>query len=297
MHHVLTSLTMWLLLVSAACAAPSAHGASGTPNVFQTGPTYHYILKQDKNPAVCKHMLRAFNDRFTHLWDAPLMPWSKSDQSYSSSSKYAFPLLPGVKHSTEATYEMRFSAQPTSPEFSAIHWKEGNAILGGCPASECPWDYKLLPILVAHFDYDNDGTIDTVIKQQFFAGYSLKDRSQEYLIVWRDQSLTIQDLTDMSKLMHPQNPTLEPISSSGLYLRPFIYAGHAYVARYVYADPGDSDTTANSVPWFMTPKTQDMLVQQYSFTGQKQQFTGRPEWTVHTICDFEMKPLNNAGRS
>jgi hypothetical protein len=288
MQRALVLIAASLLAVVIASAAPLPRVVSVAPQTTLRGQTYRYILKENRNPEVCGHMLRVFNDKFTHLWDAPPMPWSKKNQDYAADSKYAFELLPGVEHSTAATFEMRFSAQPTSPEFSAIHWKEGRGIPGGCPAGEtCPGEAPQ-PILVADFDIDNNGTIDTVIQQQFFGGYRRARDSQEYLIVWRSQNFTIRGVADIWKLEHPMNQALTPIISLDMYARPFIYAKQTYVARYVQ----DLGQSADLTSWTKPPAREDMLVQRYSFTGRKEKKTGRSQWTAWTVCDFRMKQVN-----
>lgn len=294
MSRVLVPLTMLLLTVSVARAASLSRVASRAANTRMTGPTYRYLLDKNQSPGVCGHMLHVFNDKFTRPWDAPPMPWSKSDHDYSANSKYAFPLLPGVKHSTKATFEMRFSAQPVSPEFSAIHWKEGLGTPGGCPAGKiCPGE-EPQPILIAHFDFDNDGTMDTVIQQQSFRGYRNASDSLEYLIVWRNQIFTIGRVADIGELIHPKNQALTPIITIGMYFRPFIYAKQTYVAQYVQnlGEPVNANAEPVIVPWTQPPDREDMLVQQYFFTGQKQKITGRPEWNARTLCDFKMKQMS-----
>lgn len=274
-------------------ACTHAMGVSDAMSVDAYNPTYRYTLKKSHDPVVCKHMLQVFNGKFAQLWDTPPLLPVKNDASYSTGSKYAFPTLPGVTQNADTTFKLRYSAQPTSPEFSAIPWKEGSVIMGGCPASKCPSANVPVPILIAHFDIDNDGSVDTIIKDSFFEGYTLKNESEEFLFVWRGQNFTVKNLDEMSKLLKSADYKMAPVLSIGLYLRPFIYAGRTYVAQYVYTDPGDSSTKQNIVPWFTPPKTQDMLVNQYSFTGQKQEFADRPKWSVSTICDFEMRPSKN----
>jgi len=282
---------MLLVIMASAPAAPLSHGASVSGAVMK-GQIYRYILKENRNPAVCRHMLGVFNDNFSSLWAERPLTW-KHDPAYSADGKYSLPLLPGVKYSKKATYVMRFSVQPTSPEFSAIHWEEGTAVLGGCSA--CSWDHVPFPIMVAHLDIDNDGTTDTVIKQQFFRGYRHARDSMEYLTVWRNQALSVSGVVDIGRLDHPKSQALVPIIVTGIYLRPFIYAKRVYVARYTQDLGLSDDSTAEPeiVPWTQPPTREDMLVQQYVFTGEKEKVTDRPVWTIRTICDFQMKQLNN----
>lgn len=298
MLRAMLVLVALLLSVSIGNATALSDAVSDVSKVVVRGPVYRYSIKEGAHVGVCTHMLRVFNNNFTHLWNAPPMPWSKTDLTYSANSKYAFPLLPGVRHSTRATFEMRFSAQPTSPDFSAIHWKEGMGTPGGCPAGAvCPGE-EPEPILVGHFDFDNDGTVDTVIQQAFFRGYRLASKSQQYLIVWRNQMLTIQGVADLWKLSHPKNPALNPIIMLGMYFRPFSYMKHTYVAQYVqdFGEPEGANVEPVPIPWTQPPRHEDMLIQQYSFAG-KRDGIGRPKWTIDTICDFKMTKLNNGQES
>lgn len=294
MPRVRISIAMLLLCAAGVAAGSISRSASGAHDLIIRGPTYRYGLKASRNSAVCQNMLRVFNADFAHLWNAPSLPWSKNDAAYSADSKYAFPLLPGIDHSTGATFEMRFSAQPTSPEFSSIHWKEGTAITGGCPAGKVCAREGPEPILVAHFDFDNDGTIDTVIKHGFSRGYRHVSGVDEYLTVLRDQTIEGEGVVDLTKLVRVHNGESAPVVW-GSYLRPFIYQRTAYVARYVQnlgiSDGGDSEPVPR--PWTTPPDREDMLVQQYFSTEQKQNTTRRPEWAMRTICDFEMKQVSN----
>lgn len=295
MHRVLINVFVLILIGVADNAASSPPAASHAADVIITGPTYQYTLKEDRNPSVCRHMLQVFSAKFSHFWDEPALLPATKDRDFSANSKYAFPLLPGVKPSTDSIYEMRFSAQPTSPEFSAIHWKEGIGVPGGCPAGGVCAGQVPGPLLIAHLDFDNDGTTDTVIKDGFSRGYRDVSGADEYLTVWRNQVLTIRGVADLWKLAHPKDEALTPIITAGSYLRPFTYEGRVYVARYVrdLNESDDRNAEPEPTPWTQMPHSEDMLVQQYSFTGQKEQITGRPEWTVRNVCDFEMKQLSN----
>lgn len=292
MSRVLISLTMLLASTSAASAASTSAAASGSPGIIIHGPTFRYALEGDRNPMVCQQMLRVFNEKFTRLWDSPPMPWSKSDQDYSATSKYAFPLLPGLKHSTQFTYDMRFSAQPSSREFSAIPWKEGTAVAGGCPAGKVCAGEQPQPVLAAYFDFDNDGRMDTVIKGgSFFSGYLGMYHANEILTVWRGQRLKITDTINSWDLEHPKDKALTPIIMWGTYLRPFIYRGVSYVARYVPSFASNSwPSLDGQIPPY--PVREDILVEQYHYTGRKDRI-GRPTWTSETVCDLRMKRLNN----
>lgn len=225
----LVAMTMLLLFMNVAIAALPPRAASSPADTIIHGPTFRYMLKKDQNAEICKHMLHVFNDKFTHLWDAPPLTSLTKDPNYSATGKYAFPLLPGVKHSPKATFEMRFSAWPTSPEFAAIRWREGRAVFGGCPTGKKCAGEGPIPILVAHFDFDNDRSIDTVIQWAFDSGESSPEGA---LNVWRGKVLKITGMPVLWALDHPQDKRLTPIMMRGEYPRPFICRGVVYVAKY-----------------------------------------------------------------
>lgn len=285
-------LTFWLLSASVAAAEPPAHAALRPADIVIRGPTFRYTLNEDRSPSVCKHMLRVFNEKFTRPWNAPMLLSYTNDPDYSVTSKYALPLLPGVKHSTKATFEMRFSAWPTSPEFSAIHWKEGKAVPGGCPAGKTCAGEAPMPILIAHFDFDNDGSVDTVIKEggSFFQGYGDMSHVMEYLEVWRGQRLKITGTPSLWDLAHPRDKALRPITLVGTYLRPFIYRGVTYVASY-------QPDFGTERPYPSYPVREDMLIERYYFAGRRVArgefgIPGYPEWSVETVCNMQMQRLN-----
>lgn len=293
MFRALRPLTILLLTVCATGAAPLACATHFT-RAQHIGPTYKYTLKKSTNSGVCEHMLSLFNDQFTRLWSAPPQAPVTNDPVYSTDGKYSFPRLPSVEYSADAVFQTRFFSQPTSPEFSAIHWEEGMAFPGGCPAGSVCSGEQPFPVLIAHFDFDNDGIVDTVIKEGYFPGYPGSLWEVEYLTVWRGQNISINGVADLWKLEHPQDVTLTPIIYVGMYLRPFIYENQAYVAQYVQDqdEPVDPNAEHGPRPKTWQPHQEDMLVQQYSFTGQEEKTTGRPQWTARTICDLEMQRLS-----
>ncbi|WP_139351742.1 hypothetical protein [Rhodanobacter sp. C06] len=274
MYRVPKSLVVLLLIMSSISITLRAHGGTSLANMVIKGPTFQYVLRKDHDPIVCKHIMQVFNDKFTHLFDAHLL----IDSTFSANSIYAFPRLPGVQHSARSTAEMALSAQPTSPEFSTIHWNEGRATPGGCPVGQKCVVEEPSPILVGYFDFDNDGSVDTVIKggSTFFSSYPNMAKTHEFLIVWRGQRLKISGIANEWDLAHPADRVRTPIIIYGTYLRPFIYRGITYVASY--GADGDKEV---------------MAIDKYSFTGRTDAVTGRPQWSGDAVCDLEMKRLAN----
>lgn len=269
-----------LLTVSATTVA-----AQSSPEDTAVGAsTYKYNLVEGKSLSVCKHMLRVFNSKFRSIWNPPDLISPTGIPNYSANSKLAFPLLPGVKHSTEATYQMRLSAWPTSPVFAAIHWREGRAVPYGCPKGETCSGEAPVPILIAYFDFDNDGAVDTVIQSAFNSG---KYSSSDVLEVWRGQVLKMVGTPSLWAMAHPHNTGLAPIIMSRTYLRPFIYRDTTYVATYKpHFAPTHGEYETSPIP--VLPLREDMLIERYHFAGRKDQI-GRPEWSGDTVCDLRMK--------
>jgi hypothetical protein len=287
-NQILRAMLALVVLMTLGSAAPLAHG-EGAADIIIKGPTFRYSLTSGQDLDVCKHMLTVFNDKFAHLWDGPPLTSLTDDPDFSATSKYAFPLLPGYTHSAKSTAEMSLSAQPTSPEFSAIHWQEGSAHPGGCPAGNtCPGD-KPQPILVAYLDFGNGGSIDTVIKSGiFFSSYNAMFMAQEYLQVWHGQKLIINGTPSLWDLAHPQDKEQWSGIVSGMYLRPFIYEGKTYIADYV--PQFEEDHAAPGPPPY--PIHEDMNIEQYHRADNKDA-TGRPEWIGETVCDLQMERLHN----
>jgi hypothetical protein len=286
------SIVILLLVLSAIGITPLVHSETALADIIFKGPVFQYTLREDHDPVVCKHMLRVFNDKFSHPWDSLEL----TDSAYSADSKYAFPRLSGVQHSAQITFDMQFSAQPTSPEFSAIRWNEGRVIPGGCPEGKtCSAASRPEPVLVAYFDFDNDGSKDTVVKigSSFFPGYARMSWAQEFLIVWRGQQLEITNTSNLWDLEHPADKRLRPIIKWGyVYVRPFIYRGITYIASYA---PSFRDDSGQNLNRYMPPYPirEDIFIEKYSFTGQMETTTGRPQWTTNTICDLGMKRLKD----
>ncbi|HEY1214040.1 MAG TPA: hypothetical protein VGE93_10465, partial [Bryobacteraceae bacterium] len=199
--------------------------------------------------------------------------------------RYDFPRLPGVVRDTRMTFEMRYSKVPSSPEFDAIGWQEGRALIGEPNESG---GNKPLPILVAYFDIDNDGSLDTVVKTGFNSGYSRMANGKsnwlndEYLVVWRGVRV------DFSQLRHvwPRKDELPdakwPFTENGTYLRPFLYAGRTYLASYEI-DLGENYDA-------MLPK-ETMSIIELSYTGASSNFTHQPVWDHKLVCRYRMNRI------
>jgi len=229
-------------------------------------------------------MRQLFNNRFRQPWrnemDAKL---------YAEGGDYAFSRLPWVLHDDRMTIDMRFSKKPTSPEFDAIAWEEGRAKAGdSSSAGEVPF-----PILIAYVDFDNDGRIDTVMKQGFMTHYQYRAGSQnprgpEQLLVWRGVRKEFSSMPSLWSLMNEASESDKPVLISGLHLRLFLYSGQTYVARYSQ-DWGDSAATVEP-PLF--PQSESMSILKYDSEAKIQEGGVLTSWIGTVYCEFQMKAAN-----
>ncbi len=256
-------------------------------------PEYTFRLMEDHQPDLCAHMDGVFNQYFRHMWaEAEMKDPLDLDTIYSEKSIYAFPLLPGTKHDTRATLEMRFTKVPSSPEFEAIQWHEGHAKAMPIAAPGKNLAY-VPPFLVAYVDIDNNGTVDTVYKIQFtnysslFAKGGEGSVEGESLVTYRDKRVddvapdSVSNLIDNSDI--PHGPSL----LNGDQLRLFAYQGKTYLAVYDqgFDDPPSKHTRANLKR--NVPPHETMTVQSLSYKGLIDPI-GRPAWTVTRLCQFDM---------
>lgn len=249
-------------------------------------PRYTYKLQnpQDAQNPVCAHMTEVLNRDFPALWDTGR--WSATDPNFAADGKYAFPRLKGVEHQGRATFDMRLSKIPSSPEFDVIPWSEGRAVLS---LQQPP-----VPILLAYFDFDNDGHIDTVIKLGFNRGYDYTTYSgnvfEEYLVVFRGKQLAAQPILNLQ--LAPVSGEEAPVTANATYERPFVYQGRTYVAQYD-EDLG-SDFDAGKRPPYK-PIGETMAILSYTFSGSTEPTTGKPNWDQKTLCTFSMLQTDNSG--
>ena len=246
--------------------------------------TYRLQNSQDAQNPVCAHTIEVFNRDFSALWDTDR--WSATDANFAADGKYAFPRIKGVEHQEGVTSDMRFSKIPSSPEFDVIPWSEGRAVIS---LQQPP-----VPILMAYFDFDNDGHIDTVIKLGFNRGYDYTTYSgnvfQEYLVVFRGKQVAAQPILNLQLAPVPGEET--PVIANATYERPFVYQGRTYVAQYD-EDLG-SDFDAGKKPPYK-PISETMTILSYTFSGSTEPTTGKPNWDQKTLCTFSMLQTDISG--
>lgn len=247
-------------------------------SAYLGAPIYKYVLVVNHDPDLCKHMEGVFNRDFTHLWDSG--PQDLLLRSENQPVPALFPPLPGVEQNREFARTVWHSRYPSSSEFDAINWQLGQMQSGPTVPAE--------PILVAHFDFDNDGQIDTVAKIGFTRGYGdltnpNGTNATEYLYVWRSRPDVTVDPASLSNEVPQDRPSVV----TGGYMRPFIYKGRVYVARY------GLHTTPNRVP-----EREWMLVGEFKYTGALDPVLGnRPALHESFLCRFQMIDLRNERKS
>lgn len=245
--------------------------------------TYDYLLEIDRDAALCEHMSQVFNALFRQPWR------DEMDVSFNAANgKFSFPRLPWVEHSDRITVDMRFSKLPTSPEFDAISWQEGRAIVGTADSG----GNTPIPVLIAYFDFDNDGHADTVMKDSFMTHYQYRAgltnaRGPEYLLVWRGERRAFDSMPSMWELQNEVPKDKRPVLSEGLHQRPFIYRGQTYVARY-QQDWGSSKV-AGEIPWY--PLGETMSIVRYALGAKTLDSDDNTRWMEQTVCEFQMKPV------
>jgi hypothetical protein len=249
--------------------------------------TYTYSSEINKDSNLCKHMSDVFNDRFRNPWKRDAFS-AKDSSRYAANSRYVFPLLPWVSHSSRFTFDMSLSRSPSSTEFDAINWKEGRVTTGSPSATKTTDSETSLPVLIASVDIDNDGSQDMLVKYGFSPGYdhlaSGEGLSAEAIVVWRSQVWELPSDMSLWKLLNSQPATRAPIVYNAAYLRPFIYDRHTYLARYDYErlTPEGKRRMKGGHP------RETMSVIDARFTGELNGLTKRPEWTATKLCSFRM---------
>ena len=247
-------------------------------------PPYEYGLEVGKGKRLCAHMKRVFNDHFSRLWQIPL-DIGRNEHSVEG-GKYTFPQIEGIEYEPRATMTMIWTKLPSSPEFESIAWREGRMVTGAPPGVEIPQSRTPRPVLIAHFDFDNDGHQDTVVKSGFSGGYYaiLGGHSGEYLYVLCGKTIDIEPGTALWTWLYQIDPEDVPLSVAGQYLRPFIYRDRAYVAQY---EAGFNDPASRS-PNQYAPDFETMSVVEYKDEGERSELTGARIWSERIVCKYKM---------
>jgi len=252
---------------------------------------YRYVLEKSTNDKVCRHMQGVYNRHFSYPWKRPAL----SEPVYGANSPYAFAKRPGVSHDYRMTFDMSYSRLPSSPEFDAIEWREGRYRHTGLAGSP---DHGDQPMLVAEFDIDNDGQVETVIKGRFMLTYYPAESGgtpggEDTLFVFRKDEIDLQRPIDSPTFYSGQpgrkNPSMIALSPVGPYriIRPFVLEGVTYLSGY------QQDWDKN---FDMRKVREHLHVVRYLGGGENlgPGKIGPEKWTplqLDRICEFRMNVL------
>lgn len=260
-----------------ACLINPIHGIAGEDD------SYIYKFEVNNSDKVCSHMKEVYNQYFKRPFKA-----STDHADYEEGGQYALPLLSGVKRDPRLTIKARRSFQPTSPEFEAVKWQEGRTT--GLP------DIGITdqPILVANIDIDNDGTVETVIKESFMQGYLPSYRSmlggEDSLFIFRNGDIDLTQQPINRRTFYdgfvghrlPAQIIGFANSYSARLTRLFTYEGVNYLSAYSQAWLKDDADP------YQPPDREYMEVLQYHGGGDN---LGKGKWSplkIDTICRFRM---------
>ncbi|MGH8654680.1 MAG: hypothetical protein ACREYE_22065 [Gammaproteobacteria bacterium] len=239
-------------------------------------------------------MLEVYNRFFRELWKAkdwrkkfvgtPDNPKWEINEAFGAAGMYAFPKMPGTEHSPEFAYNMRYSKLPTSPEFDAIEWREGRFLL----QDDRPQDITTQPMLMAEFDIDNDGNIDTVIKKSFmfdyttWGGWDGRDGGADDMVIYPKGEYDFTGEVTLHTLNHGQPGRAKPRIVEGLSLRPFILEGVTYLSEYRQVWP------TQGARHQQYPTEENMYVLKYRGGGQNLGGGKYTDVDMESICRFRM---------
>jgi len=198
---------------------------------------YRYVLEKSTNDKVCRHMRNVYNGHFSYPFKRPGLTALRNDPNdtaYGPNGRYTFPKLPGVTHENRKTLDMSYSRLPSSSEFDAIEWREGRYRFVE-PSGN---DHGDQPMLVAEFDIDNDGRVDTVIKTSFMLAYdgSSGHGGEDTLRVLERGAIDLTQPVTSEMFYRHQSGKKKPVMISGPYwsrlIRPFLFEGIVYLSAY-----------------------------------------------------------------
>jgi hypothetical protein len=257
--------------------------------------TYEYKLKYDSHLDLCAHMELVFNGNFKQVWAIPI-PVDEKLSIYDSQSQYAFPLLPGTTHVNSMTNVMMYSRIPTSPEFQSVRWFEGHASAGEIIRNSLG-ESVILPFLIAYFDIDNDGIVDTVVKSSFTKGYNaivaagVSGDAGESIAVYHDKRIDIGKNPTLTELAGGSESFGRPDLIVGHLIRPIIYDGKSYVVSYNQGLFGAPTKRSRLNVNAGLPPMERMFISSYTFAGPNDSTRGIKD-SLTTLCVYDMNQVH-----
>jgi uncharacterized protein (UPF0297 family) len=274
----LSGLCTQVLLIL--CLTYSIQGMAGEVD------TYRYKLEQNNNNKVCSHMADVYNKFFKKPFNATIY-----QEEYVKSGGVMPALLPGAKQDFASFINMRFSFQPSSPEFDAIKWRVGMETHHNHGETDA---YLNTPFIAADVDINNDGQIETVIKDGFMGCYipGCNSVHADVLSIFHKGDIDLmQGPIEWDVFLKGQNAypplavTYGQTSSCDL-VRPFIYDGMTYLSCYHQKWLKDFRDFRNRTP---DREYTDIL----KYQSVEKLPDGRSPIKAETVCRFRMTVLED----
>ena len=269
------------LLVLAAVLWMSANAHAATNNI----KIYKYSLTSGVDKQLCSHMTQVLSANFASPWEIGYLSLNPNPVTQGVPLNQVFDRFPGIEYNERHAFEMLYSKYPTTPEFEAIHWREGLSCLTDSPDS-CS------PVLMAKVDIDNDGVEEWVVKTSF-----MKD-----ILSWEAQNGFGDDLRifeagqfDPSRpysrdtFVHGQKPNGSPRYLKGALLRPFIFNGSTYLAAYEF-----KWAKKLSQAGFLVPSDEHMNILRVTKGGYYFDKEVVKRSNTETVCTIQMDPQRGA---
>jgi hypothetical protein len=283
----LTKLSFGLIYIFLTCGNAMA--------LTSFSSTYRYKLEMNKDDKVCRHMEKVYKKNFRNPWAYRADVWSDENRA-----KNVFTRLPGVEFNAVLAQLMSKARFPSSPEFEAIKWREGRfkyqttdtknggeVVITGTTIN---------PLLVADFDIDNDGKLDTVIQGGFFGGMvygidsfsvhpagtvDLKDLVGESIVKVRD----VQSFREVDGMGEALSVGVDTWRS----LRPFILDDFTYLSGARYESPYDGFKSNHIYKDYM-----DVL--KYIKGSRFMRGSDQPSLEFEPVCRFRMTEIHQPSK-
>ena len=268
--------------------------------------TYQYELEVNNDETVCRHMEKVYNAYFRQPWKQHPM----DSKEYEENGFYSFPRLPGMDHFADYTAPMRHARRPSSPEFDAVLWREGRRIdliplyipsESRRKSIEKGYQFnkggdRLAPLLIADFDIDNDGKVETVVQDEFNGAAPEPYRSYLFdeFIIFPQGSIDPWHFDPADLFVKYRTAGIWPRRILEFSARFFVLNGVSYLSRYT-----PKNEHAEGRPPEYLPENEYIEVFRYHGGGgielqSKPPFGDLLEFTqpqVDLVCRFRMKTI------
>jgi len=217
--------------------------------VRRKNQVYSYELEVNNDDKVCRHMGKVYNAYFRQPWAVH----GSESTAYTPDGLYSFPKYPGVEGFNFSMFSIRYSRRPSSPEFDAVPWRVAlhiNKVPPYAPPLAVCEQYRqekkmgpggggkdcFYPLLLANFDIDNDGQVETVVKNSFVTNYPpLDHHSRDHYYVFPQGTIDPWqfDYGPEYRSQYKKYGSWPRILSIEEFLvRPFIFNGVSYLSSY-----------------------------------------------------------------